>query len=50
MMSKKTFDELDATILKEYLAKNYSPAQAAYIARATAGKIAREKRAKAKKR
>jgi ssDNA-binding Zn-finger/Zn-ribbon topoisomerase 1 len=37
------FDQLAAQVAAEYEAKGYSPAEAEYIGRATAGKVAREK-------
>jgi hypothetical protein len=45
-MSENGFDRLRKKIRGEYLAEGYSARQADYIARATAGKVAREKRAR----
>ena len=43
-MSKK-FQKLERRIDREYLEKGYSPKRAEYVAKATAGKVARERRA-----
>jgi hypothetical protein len=45
-MSEKGFKKLDSSITKEYEKKGYSKRKAEYIGRATAGKVAREKRAR----
>lgn len=42
-MSKIGFKKLASTVSAEYRKKGYSKAKAAYIGKATAGKIAREK-------
>lgn len=42
-MSKK-FNKLERKVEKEYEEEGYSKKQAQYIGRATAGKVAREKR------
>jgi len=49
-MSKKGFERLDKRITKEYEKKGYPKRKAEYIGRATAGKVAREKRARRKYR
>lgn len=46
-MSRKSFNKLEREVEEEYRHKaGYTKAEAAYIGRATAGKIAREKAAK----
>ena len=47
-MTEKGFKKLDNKIEREYERKGYSKKKAQYIGRATAGKVAREKREKRK--
>jgi hypothetical protein len=47
-MTEKGFKKLDKKITREYEKKGYSKKKAQYIGRATAGEVAREKRAKRK--
>lgn len=49
-MSRKGFNKLKGKITREYEAEGVPKAKAEYIGRATAGKVAREKRAKKKRR
>lgn len=49
-MSEKGFNKLDRKVTEEYEKKGYSKKKAEYIGRATAGKVAREKRSKRKYR
>jgi len=45
-MTSKGFKRLDSKIEREYKRKGMSTKRAAYIAKATAGKVAREKKAR----
>lgn len=45
-MADKAFNRLKNRVSAEYRKKGYSAKRAAYIGRATAGKVAREKRRK----
>lgn len=46
MASSSKFNRLKNRVAAEYRRKGFSAKRAAYIGRATAGKVAREKRAK----
>jgi len=45
-MSARSFNRLRGKVRRSYEARGYSRKRADYIGRATAGKVAREKRAK----
>ena len=49
-MSERAFQRLARHVKREYLRRGFSPKRAAYIGRATAGRVARAKRARKARR